>query len=231
MKKIKVVLTIDDGPSERCGELVEFLSSKRIGAVLFCRGDCLQQRPKEAVKAIHAGFVIGNHSFDHSDFDSLSESEAREEITKTHEIIDDVYCKAGVKRQARWFRFPYGHAGKNQRQKNAFQKILRSLGYANPFDAKRADWRWDIDFEDWHVNEENAAQKLELARERLKALRDGGVLDLHDQEANLRLSLFQKICEAAEVAGAEFYGNEALARHFFLSECAAAAALSRKKNQ
>ncbi len=207
---MKVILTIDDGPSERCGELIEFLSSKRIGAVLFCRGDCLKQRPKDAVKAIDAGFIIGNHSFTHADFDSLSESEARDEITKTHEIINEIYRKAGVKRPAAWFRFPYGHDGKTRTQKNAFQKILRSLGYSNPFDAKRSDWLWDVDVEDWHVDDKNVKQKLVLARERLAKLRENGILDLHDQEANLRLSLFQKICEAAEAGGVEFYDNATL---------------------
>ena len=203
----RVFLTIDDGPSERCGELINFLSNRQIGAILFCRGDCLKQRPKDAVKAIDVGFIIGNHSLTHADFDSLSESEARVEITRAHEIIDEIYRKAGVERPVRWFRFPYGHAGKKSSQKNAFQKILRSLDYSNPLDAKRADWLWDVDVEDWHVNEENVARKLELARERLAALRENGVLDLHDQEANLRLGLFQKICLAAEAAGAKFYSN------------------------
>ncbi|MFH0974022.1 MAG: polysaccharide deacetylase family protein [Candidatus Micrarchaeota archaeon] len=206
----RVFLTIDDGPSERCGELVEFLSSKRIGAILFCRGDYLKQRPNDAVKAIAAGFIIGNHSLTHADFDSLNENEARAEITKTHEIIDGLYERTGVECSANYFRFPYGHGGATPRARESNQEILRSLGYLNPLDAKRADWLWDVDVEDWHVDEENVARKLEFARERLKTLPDGGVLDLHDQEANLRLELFQRICEAAEADGVEFYGNAAL---------------------
>jgi peptidoglycan/xylan/chitin deacetylase (PgdA/CDA1 family) len=210
-----VFLTIDDGPSERCTELIEFLSSKRIGAVFFCRGDNLAKRPEAAVTAIQAGFIIGNHSSTHADFNLLNESQARNEIESTHDLIEALYFKAGASRprSARWFRFPYGHRGANNTAIQSNQKILHKLGYWNPLDSKRLDWSWNIDCEDWHVNEENAEAKLAFAKERLKALHDGSVLDLHDQETNVSTRLFQRICETATAedgAGITFHDNAAL---------------------
>ncbi len=206
----KIFLTIDDGPSERCTELIEFLASRGIGAVFFCRGDCLAKRPETAVKAIKAGFIITNHSLTHADFNALNESQTRNEITATDELIRALYLKAGVARQARWFRFPYGCRGATENAVQANQEILRELGYSNPFDSKRVDWSWDVDCEDWHVNESNADAKLALAKQRLKTLRDGGILDLHDQEANLQTRLLQKTCEAAASEGIAFQSNAAL---------------------
>jgi peptidoglycan/xylan/chitin deacetylase (PgdA/CDA1 family) len=203
----RVILTIDDGPSERCSELVDFLAARGIGAILFCRGDALRKREALAVKAIHAGFVIANHSWNHANFNSLSEREARRQIERADAEIERVYARASRARPAKWFRFPYGYAGKGKAKQRALQRILRELGYSNPFSTERIDWLWDADVRDWHVNEKNAKRKLETAVKRLKTLRDGGVLDLHDQEANLRTRLMQKTIEAALALGIRFHSN------------------------
>ncbi len=207
----RALLTIDDGPSERCAELIEFLSSKQIGAVLFCRGDNLAERQDTAIKAIKAGFIIGNHSWSHADFNLLNESEARVEISKTHEIIETLYRDAETPRPTNGFRFPYGHRGATKNLIQADQELLHEYGYSNPLDESKLDWSWNVDCEDWHVDETNVENKLALAKKRIATLKDGGILDLHDQEANVRTRLFQTTIDACLELGLSFQTNAEIA--------------------
>ena len=62
MTKKIAYLIIDDGPSKDMKKKVDFLVSKKIPAIWFCRGDYLEKRPEAAVYAIKKGHIIGNHS-------------------------------------------------------------------------------------------------------------------------------------------------------------------------
>ena len=206
----KIYLTIDGGPSERTGELLAYLKLKRFGAILFCKGDHLQDRRELAVRAIHDGYIIGNHAYDHPHFSMLSEGQVRAQIARTDELIDQIYIESGVQRPARFFRFPYGDAGANKQELRTNQRILRELGYWSPIHSPRRDWGWDVDVMDWRVETSNAAQKLEFAKKKLKILHSGAVLDLHDHSMNLEVGLFQSICDSISEMGFTFHTNKNL---------------------
>ena len=205
-----ICLTIDDGPSEKAGELLDYLMSKQIGAILFCRGDHLQAREELAVRAIHDGHIIGNHSYDHPHFSTLSKEQARVQIARTDELIDQIYLKSGVQRPAKYFRFPHGDGGANNEAIETNQQLLREFGYWSPIHSPRRDWGWDVDVMDWRVEASNAAQKLEFAKQRLKTLHPGAVLDLHDHSMNLEVGLFQSICDSISELGFTFHTNKNL---------------------
>ena len=61
----KAYLTIDDSPSQHTIELVDFLSTCGIPAILFVRGALLEQNPAPIEYAIQKGLIIGNHSYAH----------------------------------------------------------------------------------------------------------------------------------------------------------------------
>jgi peptidoglycan/xylan/chitin deacetylase (PgdA/CDA1 family) len=107
----KAYLTIDDGPSERFTDLVNFLNARKIPAVFFNRGDCMDERPGPVMDAIQKGFIIANHSYSHQRASKISLAEMQNEITRTDKIIDDLYQRAGVKRPGKYFRFPYMDRG------------------------------------------------------------------------------------------------------------------------
>ena len=107
----KLLLTIDDSPSLETEDLINFLSERDIFAILFCRGDLLEQNPEPIINAIRKGFVIGNHAWSHCRFSTLSFEEGVEEIEKTEELIDQAYKKAKVARRCKFFRFPYMDRG------------------------------------------------------------------------------------------------------------------------
>jgi peptidoglycan/xylan/chitin deacetylase (PgdA/CDA1 family) len=202
-----VYLTIDDGPSRRTSQLLDYLNAHNIGAILFCVGKNLKKRSDRATRAIREGFIVGNHSYDHSNFNKLDQVHARRQIERTDRIISDLYARSGIQRPARYFRFPYGNDGRTARAKKSNQTILRDLEYVAPFHAPNLDWRWDVDVGDWHVRKQNRARKLTTAKKKLKGLSPDCILDLHDQAPNLEMLIFQELCEEVMHLGYTFHDN------------------------
>lgn len=145
-------LTIDDSPSENMKEKVEFLMSKKIPAIWFCRGDFLEKRPEPVIFAIKNGFVIGNHSYSHPHFSEIPLKQCLEEIEKTDKIIEEIYKKTRVKRPGKVFRFPYGDKGGGDDTEKGWpenrkdfiqtlQDFLKKLGYTQP-KFKGINYQW-----------------------------------------------------------------------------------------
>jgi peptidoglycan-N-acetylglucosamine deacetylase len=177
MAKKVVYLTIDDAPSQHFLQKVDFLLRNNLPAVFFCRGDYMEERPREMIEAIHKGFIIGNHSYDHPHFSDLTLEEAFAQIEKTEKILEDIYKAAKVSQPAKIFRFPYGdkgglnggqalepYIGLGLERKNALQDFLQRSGYIQPdFSAvtynyyhqanlhQDLDWFWTFDLVEWSV--------------------------------------------------------------------------------
>ena len=107
----KAYLTIDDGPSERFTDLIDFLSARKIPAIFFNRGDCMAARPDAVIYGIQKGFVMANHTYSHRRAAELSYEDNCQEIRRTDDILNDLYAQAGVKRPGKYFRFPYMDRG------------------------------------------------------------------------------------------------------------------------
>ena len=156
-------LTIDDAPTNDFRNKVDFLFQNNIPAIFFCIGRCINPvREKEIIYAIQKGFLIGSHSWNHSNFEELSETQIKEEITKTDELLDRLYSKAGVKRKIKLFRFPFiKKGGKNRKY---IQTVLKNLGYkqpkfekitVTPYDEKKGDLDISCTYDtmDWTVSD------------------------------------------------------------------------------
>ena len=143
-------LTIDDSPSPYTDEMTDYLVERGIPAMLFCRGDLLENNPGPIVRAIEKGFVIGNHSYSHRRFGELSYKDCITEIEKADNLIDEAYRAAKINRHGHYFRFPYLDRGDcdpierhfeiisdfdiNQDEKvQNIQSYLKSKGYKQPF--------------------------------------------------------------------------------------------------
>lgn len=108
---VKAYLTIDDGPSAMTMQMVDFLESHKIPAILFNRGDRMAEDPDSVINAIQKGFVIGNHGWSHQRASVIDFADVCDEIQKTDALIEQLYEKAGVMRPAKYFRFPYMDRG------------------------------------------------------------------------------------------------------------------------
>lgn len=107
----KIYLTIDDSPSPQTDGLTDFLVREDIPAVLFCRGDRLEQNFDPVVRAIEKGFVAGNHAYSHKRAGQMRVTEVIEEIETTEVLIEKAYKEAGCSRSGKHFRFPHMDRG------------------------------------------------------------------------------------------------------------------------
>lgn len=199
MKTKTAYLTIDDVPTDDLPNKLTFLHKKKIPAILNVLGRAVNpKREPHLIEAIKKGFVIGNHSWNHANFNDLTEQQVEEEITKTDELIESLYKKAEVKRPIKVFRFPYlQKGGKN---KEFVQKILKQLGYSQPtFTNLNETWYKDghdkdldmfmtFDTYDWTVangSHVNGIASLKDMLDKIEKLRDSElneIIMMHDDE-------------------------------------------------
>lgn len=121
-------LTIDDGPDASFLDKLNFLNEKGIKAIWYCQGDQLVKYETEAIEAVKLGHIIGNHSYDHPFFSEISQQEGFDQIDQTHNLIQEVYRKAGTECEHLTFRFPYLITGDR-----VFQQHLYDMGYRQPW--------------------------------------------------------------------------------------------------
>lgn len=158
------LLTIDDIASKNTPAIVDYLSEKRIKAILFATGQNVERYYEEALYAVKNGMIVGNHSYSHPAFSSLSMKECMEEIEKCEIVLERLYKDSGVERVFRPFRFPYGNKGGDN--KNALQKYLKEKGFQKVDDTHITYpwWRensldtdidtfWTFDFEEYKIRQ------------------------------------------------------------------------------
>ncbi len=159
------ILTIDDIASKNTPAIVDYLNEKGIKAILFAEGARVEQFYDEALYAVENGMIVGNHSYSHRAFSTLTVEEGIEDIEKCEKVLDKLYADAGVKRTYRPFRFPYGDKGGEN--KEAFQKYFREKEFDKVDDSQIAypwwkeygldkdiDTFWSFDFEEYRFHHE-----------------------------------------------------------------------------
>lgn len=102
----KAYLTIDDSPSTRMDDLVDYLEERGIPALFFCRGDRLEENGPSAVRAVQKGFVLGNHAYSHQRSSQKDFAWIVDEIEKTEKLLAEIYSLARVEGRRKYFRFP-----------------------------------------------------------------------------------------------------------------------------
>jgi len=157
---MNIYLTIDDSPSARTDDLVAFLTSRDIPALLFVRGDNMEQYPRAIARAIKAGMVIGNHSHSHTPAGDMSFAQWRTDFEACEALINAAYSEAGTPRTGHYYRFPYIDRGDGVRVERAFaehgeggfaqndavrriQDYLRENGFNQPFTNLTRDYPHD----------------------------------------------------------------------------------------
>lgn len=194
----KAILTIDDAPSIDFDNKIAFLKDHHVPAVFFCTGSLIPKRERSLVEAIRAGFILGNHSYNHHHFSKLSLKNCEKEITKASVLIDQVYEMAGVERPVKWFRFPYGDKGdgrmgnifepetrRGKARKDAIQEILANHGYTFVLqdwltykifvdsDIKNdIDWTWTFDLMEWSMSMSKPMMNLSSVEHILKRMEE-----------------------------------------------------------
>lgn len=136
---IKAWLTIDDSPSSRMDEIVDFLAQRGVPAIFFCRGDLMEDNPDPVIRAIGRGFVIGNHLYEHRPSGEMTYEEVLGGIEKTENLIERAYAKAGVEKPGRYFRFPYIDRGDGDKLERRFPEILEAVAQGRSLTLARSE--------------------------------------------------------------------------------------------
>lgn len=169
-------LTFDDGPLFCTEHILEQLALRKHKATFFVIGrNLVNLKLRElAIKALKEGHDIGNHSYDHPNFATISTKRVEKEIVATHELIQGVVKESGVnpRRQDLFFRFPYGVPGSGHNY-GYCQDVLADLNY-------RIAW-WNLDTNDWRMELQWFARPFSRVLRSLNKARPGDVVLLHDR--------------------------------------------------
>ena len=230
---IKAILTIDDIASKNTSAIVDYLQEKGIQAIMFAVGQNLEKYPEQAVYALKNGMIIGNHSYSHPAFSSLSMDEGVKEIEKCEELLDRLYQSADVERRFRPFRFPYGDKG--GKNKEALQKYLTENGFNKVKDTqipykwwqdnglnKDIDTFWTFDFAEYNIRPDSGFTKDDVWRKihdpnpstGAALLADGGrhiiLLHAHDETEEMLPEYYKLFIDHLTENGVEFEKPEFL---------------------
>lgn len=177
----RLFLTFDDGPLNCTGHILDLLAATGNKATFFTIGRNLATKNLRAfaVRALKEGHDLGNHSYTHPDFATLSAKRAKEEIVATYNLIQEIVEEAGVdpRKQNLFFRFPYGSAG-NRSNHKATEEVLAELNYATAW--------WDVDTNDWRMELAWYPRPFSQVLASFKHAGASDVVLLHDRNATAR---------------------------------------------
>lgn len=165
----RVAITIDDlpyvMPSKTSPEdglkyverIASALQDHGIIATGFAVGQQINAISEPALHAFKdAGHTIGNHSWSHPDYGTLTAEEFLTETRATHDRLE-----AWID-GPRFYRFPYLREGETEDAKAAAETILKDLGYQNvPVTIDNDEWQFNAAYlEAWARDDANAAEKI-----------------------------------------------------------------------
>lgn len=99
----QIAFTFDDGPGEYTEQLLEGLRERDAKVSFFLLGSRAEQSPEIVAEIYADGHLIGNHTYSHINLRKCSKSDAREQIEKTNEIIEEITGE-----RPKFMRPPYG---------------------------------------------------------------------------------------------------------------------------
>lgn len=102
-EKPKIALTFDDGPSIYTEKLLDGLEKRNVKATFFVIGKSAEVFPEIVKREGMEGHLVGNHTYNHVEISKLNIEEARYEIEKTNEILENLTHK-----KIEYVRPPFG---------------------------------------------------------------------------------------------------------------------------
>lgn len=149
----KIYLTFDDGPWYDTEEVLDILKANNVPATFFVIGKMIRTRESIVERTWADGHVIANHSWDHIDLATVSDSEVRYQLEMTQEHIGP--------KAANCMRPPYGSLDA------ASRRISQQLGLTPVL--------WNRDTGDW-----GAGASISSIYLTLMSAKPGDVVLLHD---------------------------------------------------
>ncbi len=153
-----VALTFDDGADgTNISKILNTLQTENVKATFFLTGTGLKHHPAEIKKITDRGHQIGNHSFTHPYFTSLTASQMKSELDKTEALAKSVTGKSTKP----IFRAPYGASN------NAVLSGVGAAGYTHTI-------QWNIDTVDW-----KGVSKTQIVNKVVNNITPGSIVLMH----------------------------------------------------
>jgi peptidoglycan/xylan/chitin deacetylase (PgdA/CDA1 family) len=153
----QIALTYDDGPNDpHTLRLLEILAKHGVQATFFLIGRYVQQHPEIAREIVHAGHVVGNHTFKHPLLTFKSAAEIRQELSQCRSALQDA-----IGEPSNLFRPPFGG------RRPAVLRVARELGLKSVL--------WNLTGYDWNAPPAEAIEHKVAGQ-----IRGGDVILLHD---------------------------------------------------
>lgn len=154
--KPMVALTFDDGPSKYTVPIAE-LAEQYDGRVTFCVvGNRIDQFSDSLIRVSEAGHEIANHTWEHKKLAILSYEEAKNQIQKTNDKVQELTGKPTT-----FIRPTYGSVSDTLRQLST--------------DLKMPLANWQVDTEDWKSRNADSVYQVCMAQ-----VKDGDIILFHD---------------------------------------------------
>jgi len=186
----KIHLTIDDGPLKSMPKMLEILGVEKNPVIFYLIGQNIEHGNGMALarQAVINGHVLGNHSYSHPMFSTLSLDSIKREVEKTELLIEQVYQDAGIAQPGRFFRFPYGDPGfyvskksgvhGNRQKKKDIAKFLKQEGFTTQF--------WNVDSCDWRYYSKKSPLSISTIMKYCRRAQDGDIVLVHDRPMTAR---------------------------------------------
>lgn len=131
-----VYMTFDEG--YEYGLTPTFLSilkEKGVKGLFFVTYDFANRQPELVQQIIDEGHVLGNHSWSHKNYSTLTPKQAAEDLMKLHD-----YIKENFDYEMKYFRFPSGNFNEQS------LAVVQSMGYKSVF--------WSFAYKDWLTDDQ-----------------------------------------------------------------------------
>lgn len=131
-----VYMTFDEGyENGLTPTFLDILKEKGVKGLFFVTYDFANREPELVKRIIAEGHVLGNHSWSHKNYSTLTPKEAAEDLTKLHD-----YVKENFDYEMKYFRFPSGNFNEQT------LAVVQSMGYKSIF--------WSFAYRDWLTDDQ-----------------------------------------------------------------------------
>ncbi len=126
-----IYLTFDEGYEYGLTPtFLDILKEKDVKALFFITYDFANREKELCRRMIDEGHVIGNHSWSHKNYSTLTPKAAAEDLMKLHDFV-----KENFQYEMKYFRFPSGNFNEQT------LAVVQSMGYKSLF--------WSFAYKDW----------------------------------------------------------------------------------
>lgn len=152
-----------DWGNEYIKPMLEVFSKNKIKITFFVTGNWAEKNPELLKSIVNEEHEIGNHGYQHMDYDKLSYEKNKEEILKAHNVINNL---SGI--QPKYFAPPSGAYNDNT------IKAAKDLNYNIIM--------WSIDTIDWRED----SNKEKITSRVINNIHDSAIILMHPTEETIK---------------------------------------------